>query len=328
MANGVRWDPGRPPSKSYNPLVRPSLIFPILILAVEVWSKSLTWTPDSACRVQTELWLDPYYTAGSVTRSLVSEPIAKLDADGERATDWWLLNHLAHPRDILLEASVNPLPVAGWASRRFSPDLYWNAEIQGINLIRAATQGFPEPWALSLFFGNVVNLVSSQDTAKVNGVGYSGFLVSWSHWNLVDNKLVVGDWIETEVKIKGDDFRPERKMGWSFRAGWREHFNPDIRGYVYGSIVRRRTDFAYTGWNPLRNSSLELRMDLDRQELPGLVPLRWSAVVGKKFPFDHGRFAAALSLGVVDEVHPAYSAALLPLAPRGFKFLFQPNLEW
>lgn len=300
----------------------------VVALASPSSAKSFTWTPDSARHHQVELWLDPYYTALNATHTFSEEPIAKLVSDGERATDWWLFRHLLDPRDALVEGSVNPLPVGGWAVRRFASQTYREARVGDVNLVKAVTEGFPEPWAVSLFFGNVVNLVRGTDTATANGTAYSGFLISGSRWNLLDNRLVEGDWLEGEIKVKGEDLRPERRMGWSFRAGWREHFNRDIRSYLYGSIRRTRTDFRYQGWHPLRNSSLELRMDLDRESLPRIELDKWSLVLGKKFPFHHQTMAWSLYLGVLQEIHSGYEPALEPPAPKGWRLILQPDLEW
>ena len=308
----------------YNGLVN-------LLAVILFWSapsKSFSWTPDSGGRHQIELWLDPYYSAVNCTKTLADGPIAKLVSDGERDTDWWLFQHVFQPRDLLVEASINPLPVGGWAVRKWAPELYHDARVKNVHLVKALTEGFPEPWAASVFWGNVVNLVRGEDTAKVNGTAYSGFLLSWSRWNLLDNHLVKGDWIESELKIKGDDLRSERRMGWSFRAGWREHLNPDIHSYFYGSLKRSRTDFKYSGWNPMRNSSVELRMDLDRERFPQVDLLRWFLILGKKFPFRNGTMAWSVYGGLVDEVRSGYSPHLQPIAPKGLKVILQPDLEW
>ena len=305
-----------------------AILLQMLLLCGICAAKSLTWTADSAGRNQAELWLDPYYTAVNGTHTFSSEPIVRLNSDGERDADWWLLEHIVLPRDVLLEGSVNPLPVAGWATRKWARGAYGDASLDENNLVQALTEGFPEPWAVSLFLGNVVDFVSAADTTKVNGVGYSGILASWGAWHLVDNRLIRDDWVETEIKIKGDDIRPSRKLGWSFRGGWRENFNDEIRDAVFASIVRSRTDFQYAGWNPLRNSSLEMRMDLDRRSLPRLVVQRISLVVGKKFPFARGKAAFCVSAGLVDDLRPAYDGSLRPLAPRGPKLLLQPNIDW
>jgi hypothetical protein len=177
----------------------------------------------------------------------------------------------------------------------------------------------------------VVSLVSSADTNKVNGMGYSGFLLSWGAWSLSDNRMIRDDWIEAEIKMKGDDIRTTRKLGWSFRAGLREHFNPQIRDAIYGSIVRRRTDFNYSGWYPLRNSSLEIRIDIDKASLadfPRIDFLRWSLVLGKKFPFASKKMAWSVSTGVVHEIHPQFTGTLATKSERGWKLVLRPNLEW
>lgn len=303
----------------------------LLLLAGLLAGKSINWTPDSAGRCNVELWLDPYYTAVNLSRSLTAAPLAKLVTDGERATDWWMFEHLWLPRDALVEASVNPLPAGGWAVRKWARGSYDDATYGKTNFVQAVTQGFPEPWAVSLFVGNVVNLVSSADTSKVNGMGYSGFLVSWGAWNLSENRMVRDDWIEAEVKVKGADIRPSRRMGWSFRAGLREHFHPEIRDAIYGSIVRSRTDFRYAGWYPLRNSSLEIRIDVDKaslEDFPRVDFLRWSAVAGKKFPFANRTKAWEIKVGVVRDLHAQYTGSLATRTERGWKLVLQPNLEW
>jgi hypothetical protein len=289
---------------------------------------SIPWTPDSSGRTQFELWLDPYYSAVNATRALASEPIHRLDTDHEGGVYSWLMRRLPFPRDVLVEASVNPLPVAGWATRRFARSAYDAVEQDGFRPIQAVTTGFPEPWALSLFLGNVVNLVSSADSGKVHGVGYSGLLVSWGAWHLNGNRLVRDDWFETEVKLKGDDLQPRRKLGWSFRIGWREHLHPSIRDAVYLSVARKRTDFAVTEVDLLRNSSLEARVDLDRSSLPAPSPLRWTALVGKKFPSSSGAWAFSMSAGLERETRSAYDGDLRETAPKGWTLLLRPNVEW
>lgn len=301
----------------------------LLGLVVGIWpAVSYPWTPDSSGRTQFELWVDPYYTAVNGTRSLTDSPIPRLDTEVEGGVYSWLMRRLFSPRDVLVEASVNPLPVGGWAWRRFAPGAYRQAKVGEVNAVQSVTTGFPEPWAVSLFLGNVVNLVAAPDTGTVHGVGYSGLLVSWGAWHLVENRLVRDDWFETEFKLKGDDIQPRRKLGWSFRAGWREHLNPSIHDALYFSVARKRTDFDVSGWDPLCNASVEARVDFDRADLPEPRPLRWSAVVGKKFPAPSGRWAASLSAGVQRELATGYDGALRDAAPEGWSFLLRPNVEW
>jgi len=298
-------------------------------LSILCGGASLLWNPDSSGRTQYELWLDPYYTAANATRALRSSPIPRLDTEREGGVYSWLMRRLFLPRDILVEASVNPLPVGGWALRRFAPESYEDAALGDVNFVEAATTGFPEPWAISVFLGNVVNLVSGQDTSKIHGIAYSGFLVSWGQWHLVENRLVRDDWFESEIKLKGDDVqRSERKLGWSFRVGWREHFNPSIHDAVYLAIKRKRTDFNVSGWDPFRNASIETRVDFDRADLPAPSLLRWSMVGGKTFPAASGKWAFTLALGLKQELHTGYDGDLREKAPKGWTLVLRPNVEW
>lgn len=298
------------------------------ILALAWGGVSLPWSPDSSGRTQFELWMDPYYSAVNATRSLTSRPIHRLDTDHEGGVYSWLMRRLLLPRDVLVEASVNPLPVAGWTLRSNARSAYDALERDGFRPIQAVTTGFPEPWAVSLFLGNVVNLVSAAAPEKVHGVGYSGLLVSWGAWHLQENRMVRDDWFETEIKLKGDDLQARRKLGWSFRLGWREHLHPSIRDAVYLSVARKRTDFAVTEVDLLRNASVEARVDLDRASLPAPSPLRWTALVGKKFPASSGKWAFSLSGGLERETRSAYTGDLRSGAPSGWTVLLRPNVEW
>lgn len=278
-----------------------------------------------------ELVLDAYASSFHVSRSLTSSPIRRLVSDGERATGWWLFRGLGRPRDLSVELGAGPVPAGGWAVRKWSPGIYREATWEGQNLVQSATEGHPDPWSLSLFLGNVVQLVPGSDSGNVTGMAYGGYQISWGRWTLADNRLIDDHWIQCETKIEGQDIRRERTMGWSFRGGLREHVRPEVRDLLYGSIQRSRTDFRYSGWNPLRNSSLELRMDIDRAslgDLPSLDVVRWSAVAGKKFPFADGRMAWSLSVGAVHELLPAFTGSLRSKAPRGWGMVLQPNLEW
>ena len=89
----------------------------LALLAVLCGGVSLRWDQDSSRAMQYEVWLDPYDSAVNATRTLSDEPIPRLDTEEEGGVYWWLMRRLPFPRDVLLEASVNPLPVGGWALR-------------------------------------------------------------------------------------------------------------------------------------------------------------------------------------------------------------------
>lgn len=276
-------------------------------------------------RTQTELYLDPYYSALNLTRSLVADSIPRVDPVGERAVYLHLVKSLPRPREVLVEASINPLPVAGWEVRRDAPGLYDDLKWGGFQAVQALTEGFPEPWAVSLFFGNVVNLVAPADTGEVGGTAYAGVLFSAGLQHLHANRMVGDPWLEAELKIKGDDTRPDRRLGWSFRLGTRRHGNPRIDDSWYVSLVRRRTDFRESGWNWRRNGNVELRLDLRE---PTLAPLQGSILVGKKWPFAGGKAAFSLNLGAVRAFRSPYHDRLFEDERPRWRYVVRPNLEF
>jgi len=299
-----------------------------LLCSGEASAGSHTWTPDSVGRTQIELYLDPYYSALNYTFPLTSDSIARLDADGERNLYGVLFETLPFPRDFLIEASVNPLPLGGVVMRREAYGAYNQASFGEVNLVQALTQGFPEPWAVSLFFGNVVNLVSSQDSGKIHGIGYSGFLATYGNEHILANRMVDDHWLELEVKLKGDDLRKTRKLGWSFRAGVKEHSNEDIRSVWYLAVRRSRTDFQESGFSLLRNGYLEFRMDLDQNDLPRPTVLKYSLVVGKKIPFASGKAAFTLDLGLIRQENSGYRGDLADFEPAQWMLVLRPNVEF
>ncbi|MBK8803585.1 MAG: hypothetical protein IPN71_16325 [Fibrobacteres bacterium] len=120
-----------------------------------------------------ELWLDPYYSAVNCTKTLAEGPIAKLVSDGERDTDWWLFEHIFQPRDLLVEASLNPLPVGGWAVRKWARGLPRRPG-EECPLGEGADGRVSEPWAASVFW-ETWSTWCAERIPQVNGTAYSGF---------------------------------------------------------------------------------------------------------------------------------------------------------
>lgn len=297
----------------------------VLLSTGTVGAKSITWVPDSAGRTQVELYLNAYYSALNYAHPLTDAPIKEYDADSERQLYWDLFFALPFPRDVLVEASINPVPLGGVGLSRYAPDVYAGAELGELNLIQAITEDFPDPWAVSLFFGNVAKLVSRADSGRLSGQGYSGILASFGNRHIVGNRMIRDKWLELEVKLKGEDMRASRNLGWSFRAGAKLHDHPEIRDAWCFAIKRSRTDFLEGGFSLLRNSALELRMDLDRKSL---APMRLQAIAGKKFPFAGGKMAATLDLGAIRQLRSGYDGELRRYMPERWTFVIRPNLDF
>lgn len=104
---------------------------------------------------------DPYYSNVGYYIGLTEAPIPEIAQDDESEIyDQLLDSTLTLPRFMLFEISVNPLPLLGVYAKKHHPGDYEDAEIRGnVNLIQAFTEGFEEPYAVSLFFGSVVRYI-------------------------------------------------------------------------------------------------------------------------------------------------------------------------
>lgn len=262
-----------------------------------------------------------YYTSAGLYLPLRSGPIPHVGERGEFDIYLALLPRSFLPRFVVLEASVNPMPCLGLLVRDRSPVAYRHAQLDpGLNVVQAVTAGFDEPWAASLFVGNVVDF-DVPGRPDVRGKGYFGTVFSVGNWHIKDNVLVDDRWAEVEVKLKGDRRSPARKLSWSFRVGLKLHENPEVVDAAYLGIRRGRVD--YGGGSPLlANSGMEYRMDAD---LHGR-PLKHLFLVDKKWPAGR-RVALSLAVGLLWDSGRAYRGALAADARERLQLLVRPGFE-
>lgn len=275
-------------------------------------------------RVKLVLEFDPYYSDAGIYLSLTSAPIPQLGERGELEIYGWLLSRALLPRYAVVEASVNPMPCLGLLLRKQTPGFYRDAQLSSeTNLVRSITTGFEEPWAASLFLGNVVDF-DIRGRTDATGKGYSGFLLSAGNYHIKDNALVDDRWWELEWKVKGDRRSSVKKLSWSFRVGTKIHDHPEITDTLYLHVRRDRLDYT-EGGNPLvANAGAEYRYDMS---LDGLSPLRHTFLIEKKWLSKRAGVAFSLGLGVRWESRRSYTGALATAGER-FQFLIRPNVEF
>ncbi len=280
-----------------------------------------------------EVELDPYYSAVGMYNSLTGKPIPHLEVKNELEIYRELITKFYQPRTLILEASLNPLPYAGTLlkknARSFYDDMQWGSNF---NAVQAVTAGFEEPWALSLFLGNVVSFDTINKSFQGKRNGYSGMLLSYGNYHIKDNVLVKDDWLELEGKLKGEQILADRSLRWSFRGGMKFHGNRYIADAFYVGFRRSRTDFKENGTDNfwLHNSGFEYVSDFSQKKLE---PIRHYLVVDKKFPAKNSRIAFTLGLGFVWTADKKYSGPLSSSAagtrtPNSFQFILRPNLEF
>lgn len=272
-----------------------------------------------------EYQLDAYYAAVDYYLGLTRRPIPHYEFKSEADIYKRLIFSSPVPRFMLLEASVNPLPLLGVWTRRQAPHFYRGMQAGESNLVRSVTTGFEEPWAASVFLGQIVDFKPTKKRRYAEGRGHVGYLVSAGNYHIKDNDMVKDDWVEAEWKVKGDRIFPDMKLHWSFRVGAKSHANREVADVYYVGIRRSRTDYRVRRLSWINNSGVMYKFDFRRSNL---AAVQHHLVVDKKFPLGKGRLVPSLSLGFIRREKDKYSGSLRDRDPRSFEFLFQPNLEF
>jgi hypothetical protein len=283
--------------------------------------------PEEASKSELVLDADPYYTNIGYNLPLTDKPIPTISSNSEAAIYRDLIEGSLIPRYMAVEASVNPLPWLGTYIKSHSPNLFKQSELghSGINLLESATAGFPEPWAVSAFFGNVAKLQRPNEKRHGNNYGYTGYLVSAGNKHIKDNRLIDDTWYELEWKIKGKIDYPDERLSWSFRIGGRINNNRDVNNVTYVSLHRSNLDFRYPflGW--LENANYDLRMNFLQKDAQ---MVRLELIAGKKVPMPEWSYTPTLAIGFVWSSPNEYAGALREARGNTTTLVFRPSLEF
>lgn len=272
-----------------------------------------------------EIQLDAYYTAAGMYNCLTQKPIEKLKGKSESEIYKYLLKNIYKPRTLVFEMSLNPLPYAGTLVKKNYRDFYGDAQVtSNFNYVQAITAGFEEPWAFSIFLGNVVEFDSIKKSYSGKRKGYSGLLLDMGDYHIKDNELVYDRWLQGEIKLKGEEILQERSLVWSFRIGAKIHDKSWIKDSVFFGFRRSRTDFKKTGrW--YENSGFEITSSFSKDKLEAI---RHYFLIEKKFPSSKKRYAFTLGAGFVWDSDKKYSIVRKEESRNGFQFILRPNLEF
>lgn len=268
--------------------------------------------------------LDLYYTNISLNIPLTEAPIQDLSGKGEWEIYSKLFRDSLIPRFLLLEAAVMPLPLAGAALKEYAPGLYNSADLgRDQNVIQWITAGFEEPYAFSVFVGDMVRFTKQGEEQLSSNKGYMGYLCSYSNQHIKNNILVPDHSLEAEWKLKGERSFKDDKLSWSFRLGAKIHDNPHIADTLYLGFRRSDLDFTVNPFEFLKNSSFEVRWDIGIRH-GNLV--RQEYVLGKKFPIKSWEVAVKLDAGVIWEDPARYSGPLKNNETSIITVVLRPNI--
>lgn len=273
--------------------------------------------------------LDAYYSSIGIIANFTREPIPDYSDRSENDLYFALLKDSLSPRFLLLEASVNPMPVLGMGIRHYYPEIYHRAQIaDSFNLVKSATFGFEEPYAVSLFLGSIAKFKEKEEINLLKELGhntaYVGFLFSVGNYHIKDNVPIEDWWYEVEWKIKGDRNFLFSSHSWSFRFGAKVHANKNIASVGYIGLRRDRLDLLRSGWSIWHNSGFEYRFDM---KVGNLAWMRHVFQVDKKWPLGKSHTAFKLNIGFIIESQSKYTGVLSDRRPgQNMQFLIQPNL--
>jgi hypothetical protein len=282
---------------------------------------------DESGEVEVTWELDPYYTDVGLNIPLTGKPVPTITSDSELDIYRHLIEGSAIPRYMLLEASVYPMPALGTYLKSRQRGLYDQGQIgnSSINLFESVTAGFQEPWAASVFFGNIAKLERTGEKRHGSNMGYSGYLLSGGSKHIKNNALIDDDWYELEWKIKGKRDYAGEKMSWSFRAGAKFNGNPNITDVVYFSIHRTNLDVRAPFLSWIKNSSLDLKIQFSQH---GGQVVRQELIVGKKYPVSGKDYTTTLDVGVVWDAPDEYSGLLRDRTTSKLTLLIRPSIEF
>lgn len=254
-----------------------------------------------------------------------------------------LLSQFYRPRYFLFQATVYPAATVSSFTETDYPRQFKKFTVyDDLNLLRSVGSGYEEPYALSVFLGNIIFFTRQQLTentlpaSRQTGSALAGILVSGGHWHIQDNIRIDDKWYEFQFMLTGKYSEPRlQRVGWDVRLGCRLHANELISDVALIGFRRDHSDWRYRGWSLRRNIEFKytgyLPIGADAHELPLFVRHLW--VVTKKYPVRFWKYDLFLKMGVgilwehlkrYDREHHTFDN----YATSNLTWLLQPNVEF
>jgi len=297
------------------------LVFRLLLMVFAV----LLVSPALGSEGEWEHEFDPYYTNIAYFKTLDDSPIPELGkrSESEVYRDLFFRSYL--PRFVLVEASINPLPVMGVLIKDYAEESIYDKVTltDDLNIVEVATAGFEEPYALSLFLGNMVKYESA-DGSGIQSKGFMGYLASYGHWHIRKNRLVDDRWGEFEWKLKGDQVLSDRKLSWSFRFGFKIHDNPLITDEFYVAVKRERVQEHGDVYSWIQNGGVEFKYRMNKDSG---ATIGQQLIIDKKIPIKKKGWVVSLGIGFVRDTPRKYRGNLL-IDKTETAFVLRPSITF
>lgn len=292
-----------------------------IILLALLFNSQTGYAEDSI-----EFEWDPYYSNAGYYLSLTDTPIPEsIEDDETKVYDRLIKSAFTLPRFMLIEVSINPLPMLGVYLKENHTNTYENGQIRGdINIIQAFTEGFEEPYAASLFFGGVVRYIKPGEKIKTKNRGYTGYVVSIGDKHIVNNTYIKDNWYELEWKTKGDQDFENKTLSWSLRVGSKIHDHTDITDVIYFGLRRNHFDTKSNEISWFQNADIDYKIELDNDSFE---LIQQSLFINKKWPAPFANKSAfELGVGFILEKNK-YSGSLQSQS-EDFRLILRPSFKF
>jgi hypothetical protein len=304
----------------------PLTLRPFLLFALAALACGTAQAQEEAAHAEFVYEFDPYYTNAGYNIPLTDRPIPTIESGSEAVIYRELIKDSVLPRYMTVEASLYPMPIMGTWLKTHHRGFYDSAAIgKNFNIIESLTAGFQEPWAVSVFFGNVAKLKRPGEQRIGNNYGYTGYLLSAGEKHIKNNMLVEDHWFELEWKIKGQLDYTDKKLSWSFRGGAKFHNNVEVNDVYYVALSRSNTELHSPGLDWLDNTTAEFRVHF-LQESGKLV--RAELIAGKKLPLPDKGYTPTLSAGFIWTSPYEYAGSLRSITDDTLTFVIRPSIEF
>lgn len=304
-----------------SPTLRCFILFALAALAC-----GTVQAQEEAAHAEFVYEFDPYYTNAGYNIPLTDKPIPTIESGSEAVIYRELIKDSVVPRYMTVEASLYPMPILGTWLKTHQRGFYDSAAVgNNFNLIESLTTGFQEPWAVSLFFGNVAKLKRPNKQRIGNNYGYTGYLFSMGEKHIKNNMLIDDLWFELEWKIKGQIDYTDKKLSWSFRGGAKFHKNVEVNDVYYVALSRSNTELHSPSLDWLDNTTAEFRMHF-LQQTGKLV--RTELIAGKKLPLPDKGFTPTFSAGFIWISPEEYAGSLRGINDNTLTFVIRPSIEF
>lgn len=231
-----------------------------------------------------------------------------------------LLYHSLHPNIFLVEISLNPMPILGVYFKKHYEKL------DTLDLVKALTAGFEEPYALSFFIGRMMVFQTNNETHIGKNRAYIGVLVSVGDKSIKDNLLYNNRWYEVELKLKGTREQEYRDLDWSFRLGSRIHQNHDFVDSLYIGMRRSSIDYKKSINSLLYNSAYSVLVEFDKKTMQ---PIKSEFLLEKKFPISSRyKMVFGIEVGYLYTSSHRYRGVLQNIGVDNHQVVLRPNIKF